>query len=228
MSTPSNPTAPARKRAKKKATKKKVAKKKLTKKAASSAKKPSPAKPRKPLPRPRHNAGPDDPWCGLSIEHVEICEAYLADRERNQTSAWRLHFAQESNENSARASASRFFASKAARKYLARRRAEIAAHLAVTPEKVLEELAALAFSDPGEVMEWGPDGVTFKDSRFLPRHARAAVQSVKRTTRADGGSSMHITLADKRAALDLLGRSLDLWRGGEGDTGPALMVVMPG
>ena len=43
--------------------------------------------------------------------------------------------------------------------YIAARRAELAAKYAVTQERIVAEYERLAFSDPRQLAEWGPDGV---------------------------------------------------------------------
>lgn len=205
MTTPSTPTA-RKPRAKKKAAKKKAAAKRPPKKKSAT-----------PL--------LDDPWCGLSEQQVDVLERYLADPRRNATAAWTAAGFGTANDAANRACASRFFHTLKARTYLDRRRRELAERLEVTAEKVMAELAAIAFADPADLMEWDGHDVRVRDSRTVPREARAAVQAVKRRT-TQYGTSVEVVLADKRAALDLLGRSLDLWRGGEGDVGPGLVVYM--
>ena len=49
----------------------------------------------------------------------------------------------------------------------------------VQQARVVHELAAIGFSDMGEIMEWGPEGARMMPSEDLPSHARAAIQSVK-------------------------------------------------
>ena len=49
----------------------------------------------------------------------------------------------------------------------------------VAQARVVLELARVAFSDIGEVAQWGPDGVKVVPSEDLDPHTRAAIQSVK-------------------------------------------------
>lgn len=58
----------------------------------------------------------------------------------------------------------------------------------VTRDAIVGELARIAFSDPRNVMTWGPDGVALKTSAELSSDAAAAVSEVSQTISKDGGS----------------------------------------
>jgi len=81
----------------------------------------------------------------------------------------------------------------------------------VTPERVLQELARIAFSDPRSVMEWGPNGVKLKPSSELTDDEAAAVAEVGETTTKDGGS-LRVKMVDKLGALDKIGRHLGMFQ----------------
>jgi phage terminase small subunit len=85
----------------------------------------------------------------------------------------------------------------------------IAARCEVTAEKVMHELAAVAFSNIThfEIKEHG-DVALEKDA---PAEAIRAVQYVKRTVREDGSITTEYRLWDKLKALELLGKKLKLW-----------------
>lgn len=85
----------------------------------------------------------------------------------------------------------------------------------VTTASVIEELAALAFSNMGDYLSWGPDGVSIVPSDALSRSQLAAVSKVtqRETTRTrDGETTVNVTttleLHDKVAGLDRLGKHL--------------------
>lgn len=99
-------------------------------------------------------------------------------------------------------------------------RARLIERTQVTSERVILELARIAFIDPREVFEWGPSGVRLRPSHELTPDAAAVVASVKHKRRThadkDGNTStsheVEIKLADKIAALDKLARHLGLYK----------------
>ncbi len=88
--------------------------------------------------------------------------------------------------------------------------AKAAAANDVTVERVVRELARIAFGDRRDLMEWGPDGVRLKDSGELTHDQAAAVAEVSETTNLHGGS-IKIKTHDKVKALELLGRHLGVF-----------------
>ncbi len=89
--------------------------------------------------------------------------------------------------------------------------------LQVHAERVLEELARIAFADIGALAEWGPDGVTLKPASRISADARAAVAEVN-TGGGKWGAGPRIRLYSKLRALDIIARHLGLY----GKTAPRL------
>lgn len=81
----------------------------------------------------------------------------------------------------------------------------------VTQDRVVKELAKIAFGDPRNVMSWGPGGVTLKASAELTDDEAALVSEVSETTTERGGS-LKLKTNDKLKALELLGRHLGMFR----------------
>ncbi len=73
----------------------------------------------------------------------------------------------------------------------------------VTVERIVAELAKIAFGDARRVMSWGPDGVVLRDSGDLEDDEAAIVSEVTETTTATGGS-LKVKTHDKLSALKLL------------------------
>jgi phage terminase small subunit len=73
----------------------------------------------------------------------------------------------------------------------------------VTADRVVEELARIAFSDLRRAACWGPEGVTLLPSDSLDDAAAASVESVSQTTTQAGGS-IRIKLHPKTPALKTL------------------------
>lgn len=83
--------------------------------------------------------------------------------------------------------------------------------LHVTADRIVEELARIAFSDLGAAVSWGPGGVFLKDSEGMDIDIRRALAEVSETS---GGktTTRRVKLHDKLRALDLLGKYLGMFR----------------
>jgi phage terminase small subunit len=81
----------------------------------------------------------------------------------------------------------------------------------VTRTRIVDELAKIAFAKPKDYFEWGPDGVTVKDSKDLDDDQAAAVAEVSQTVTERGGT-IRLKLSDKQAALEKLGRTLGMFK----------------
>ena len=88
--------------------------------------------------------------------------------------------------------------------------AKAAAANEVTQERIVKELARVAFANKRAVMRWGPGGVTLVDSDELSEDDAAIVSEVQETTTESGGS-IKLKTHDKLKALELLGRHLGMF-----------------
>lgn len=79
----------------------------------------------------------------------------------------------------------------------------------VTADRVILELARIAFGDLRGVAEWGDKGLTLKNSANLSDDDAAAISEVAETTTKDGGT-LRVKRHDKVKALELLARHLGL------------------
>jgi hypothetical protein len=77
---------------------------------------------------------------------------------------------------------------------------EPAARLGITPERVLAELALIAFADLARIAEWGPGWFRMKDSESLAKEDSAAISEVV----VGGNGATRVKLFEKKAALALL------------------------
>lgn len=87
---------------------------------------------------------------------------------------------------------------------------QAAAKNEVTVERVIGELAKIAFGNKRDLMRWGPSGVILTSSEQISDDAAAMVQSVEESTSMHGGS-LKIKTHDKVKALELLGRHLGVF-----------------
>lgn len=88
--------------------------------------------------------------------------------------------------------------------------AKAAAANEVTVERIVRELALIAFGNKRSVMSWGPGGVKLKESETLTDDEAAQVSEVKETVSATGGS-LSLKTHDKVRALELLGKHVGLF-----------------
>src|SRR3954454_25334280 len=83
----------------------------------------------------------------------------------------------------------------------------------VTADRVVLELARVAFGDPRRVMSWGPGGVRLRPSAELADEEAAIVAEVGETTTKEGGS-LRVKTVDKLGALRLLAQHLGMFGDG--------------
>lgn len=98
-----------------------------------------------------------------------------------------------------------------------RRRKALAVRSGVTPERVLQELAAIAFSDAGDFAQVtrvklpGTDiwvkGVSLVETRKLNTAQRAAIAGIKQ-----GRNGVEVKLLDKLGALRMIGDHLGMFK----------------
>lgn len=90
---------------------------------------------------------------------------------------------------------------------------KVAAKADITTERILNELARIAFGSMRDIAEWNASGVSFKDSASLTDDAAATISEVTETTNEHGGS-LKIKQHDKLKALELLGKYQKLFSDG--------------
>lgn len=88
-----------------------------------------------------------------------------------------------------------------------------AARTRVSADRVVTELAKVAFGDPRRLLSWGPGGVVLRDSAELTEAEAALVSEVSETRTAAGGTRK-VKLHCKLAALNALGKHLALFGNG--------------
>jgi phage terminase small subunit len=80
----------------------------------------------------------------------------------------------------------------------------------VTQDRVVKELARIAFIDLRRIFAWGPDGVRLRPSDELTDDEAAVVAEVTET-RSETGGSLKVKRFDKLKALELLGKHLGMF-----------------
>lgn len=97
--------------------------------------------------------------------------------------------------------------------------AKAAAANEVTQERIVKELARIAFGNKRAVMKWGPGGVAVIDSDALTDDEAAMVAEVQETV-SSAGSSIKLKTHDKVKALELLGKHVGMFKEKVEATGP--------
>ena len=90
------------------------------------------------------------------------------------------------------------------REAIAARCATTSAAARITSDRVLAQITAIAFSSIGDVMSWGPNGVTIKDSSELTAAQIASISEIASTTLPNGKVRVRVKFHNKLAALDSL------------------------
>lgn len=80
----------------------------------------------------------------------------------------------------------------------------------ITQDKVLAELARIAFGNKRALMKWGPEGVKLLDSETITDDDAAMVSEVSESVTESGGT-IRLKTHDKVKALELLGKHLGMF-----------------
>lgn len=94
----------------------------------------------------------------------------------------------------------------------------------ITKDRIMAELAKIAFAQQTDVMSWGPDGVVVKESSEIG-DASAAVGEVSQSGGGDNPIAMKIKMLDKRQALIDLGKEIGMFQQQVNHKGQVQMAV---
>lgn len=141
----------------------------------------------------------------------EAFAAAIASGE-SQTAAYRIAYPASVNweDKTIWSRASELAANSKVQGRVAELSAKAAAANEVTVERIVRELAVIAFGNKRAVMTWGPKGVKLKESSELTDDQAAQVAEVKETISSAGGS-LSLKTHDKVKALELLGKHVGMF-----------------
>jgi phage terminase small subunit len=146
----------------------------------------------------------------LTPKQRRFVDEYIADLNATQA-AIRAGYSRRT----AKQQGSRLLSNANVRGEIERRRASFAAKSESKRDAVLRELAAIAFSDIGKVVRWGPNDAELLDSNEIDAETTAAIAEIWRGK----GGQVRVRLHDKVKALATLGRHLGM-RGGNRNDDP--------
>lgn len=143
----------------------------------------------------------------LSPKQLQFCQEYLQDL--NATAAYNRVY-QVKNSATAAACAARLLTNAKIQAQIQALMAERSHRTAVTADRVLEEIAAIAFSNIGDFVSWGPNGVNLKRSGELKEAQTRVIVEINSQELEHGGVHTKVKLADKMAALRLAAQHVGL------------------
>lgn len=137
-------------------------------------------------------------------------DEYLIDL--NATRAYKAVYKSCKKDEAAAVNASKLLRNAKVAEYLSQRQRELQQRTEITQDKVVRELAAIAFADIADYVRVQDHGglsmVEITPTSEIPESKRAAIASIKQ-----GNNGIEIKLHNKLDALDKLGRHLGMFKG---------------
>ena len=133
-----------------------------------------------------------------------FADEYLIDL--NATRAYRKAYPNCKKDSSADAAARKLLGNTRIQKYISDRMEERQKRTEVTQDRVLQELAYIAFARVTDYATVKNNAVKIKNTDELTEEQIRAISGIK-----DGKFGIELKLNDKEKALELLGRHLGMW-----------------
>lgn len=133
-----------------------------------------------------------------------FADEYLIDL--NATRAYRVAYPNVKKDEVARANGSRLLTNANVAKYISERMKDRQKRTEVTQDRVIEELASIAFAKATDYAEVIDGRVKIKNTCDLTDDQIRAIAGIK-----EGANGIEIKFNDKEKALELLGRHLGMW-----------------
>lgn len=153
----------------------------------------------------------------LSAKHARFVEEYLIDLNGAQA-AIRSGYSPAA----AKEIASRLLTNANVKAALDKAMANRSKRTGINQDRVLQELAKIGFADMSKFVEWGPNGMTLKNSAELSPEDTACVSEVSESKGKTTKRS--IKLHDKKGCLELLGRHLGMFKDDEANADKDLTI----
>ena len=149
----------------------------------------------------------------MTDKQERFCEEYMIDLNATQAAIRAGYSPKTANEQG-----SQLLAKLSIQNRIAQLQAEQSRRTGVSADRVVRELAKIAFVNAADLID--PKTASLKSD--VSHDDLAAVQSVKVKTFGEDGLEQEVKLADKLRALDLLGKHLGMFNGASGDTADQL------
>lgn len=149
----------------------------------------------------------------MTDKQERFCEEYMVDLNATQA-AIRAGYSHKT----AAAQAARLLINVNIQNRIAQLQAEQSRRTGVSADRVVRELAKIAFVNAGDLI----DSKTASVKLDASRDDLAAVQSIKVKTFGEDGLEHEVKLADKLKALELLGKHLGVFSGTDSAAADAL------
>ena len=140
----------------------------------------------------------------MTDKQERFCEEYMIDLNATQA-AIRAGYSLKT----AREQAPRLLANVSIQNRIAQLQAEQSRRTGVSADRVVRELAKIAFANASDLID--PETASVKLD--ASRDDLAAIQSIKVKSFGEDGLEHEVKLADKLRALDLLGKHLGMYNG---------------
>ena len=134
-----------------------------------------------------------------------FADEYLIDL--NATRAYKVAYSRVKNDEVAAAAAARLLRNVKVAAYIAERMQERQKRTEVTQDRVIEELAAIAFAKATDFAQIVNGNVVLTDTADLTESQIRAIAGIK-----EGKFGIELKLNDKEKALELLGRHLGMFK----------------
>lgn len=149
----------------------------------------------------------------MTDKQERFCEEYMIDLNATQAAIRAGYSPKTANKQG-----SQLLAKLSIQNRIAQLQAEQSRRTGVSADRVVRELAKIAFVNAADLID--PKTASLKSD--VSHDDLAAVQSVKVKTFGEDGLEQEVKLADKLRALDLLGKHLGMFNGASGDTSDQL------
>ena len=143
----------------------------------------------------------------LTPKQERFCREYIKDGNGTQA-AIRAGYAT----SGADVQAIRLLGNARIQAYMDELKREQAERLEISADRIVQEIASIAFESITDVIEFDANGVTLKSSKKLPKRTKSAINSVSVTVNPKTGDvKTQVKMHDKLAALEKLMKKFNLY-----------------
>lgn len=155
---------------------------------------------------------------GLTPKQEKFSTLYI--ETGNASEAYRQSYdAEGMNDNSVGKTAHELLKNPKVAQRIEELRAEHRERHKVTVDRIVAELALIAFHDPGDFYEWDEKTVTLKPKATLTPEQRRCIAEMSQTV-TEAGGTLRLKLHNKVDALEKIGRHLGMFKDVHEHTGP--------